>query len=134
MSLIFANSVNTDLRQGHDTCIDNSTDLRQGHDLPTLVNDSVFARIFFHETLHMRSFAKIKPSQTFPNLQYICKVIGLTFIIIPTLCLPEVKALRYMISLLPYVIRTKLSWAGSNVSKHLIAPTFQFQSICKMFH
>ena len=24
---------------------------------------------YFHETLHMRSFAKIKPSQKFPNLQ-----------------------------------------------------------------
>ena len=25
---------------------------------------------YFHETSHMRSFAKIKPSQKFPNYQY----------------------------------------------------------------
>ena len=108
MSLIFANSVN------RHTCIDNANDLRQGHDLPISVNDRVFSPgfFFFHETLHRRSFAKFK---TLANISKFTvhmqsyPVIGLTFIFIPTLCLPEVKALRYVISLLPYVIRTKLS-------------------------
>ena len=26
--------------------------------------------LYFHETSHMQSFAKIKPSRKFPNLQY----------------------------------------------------------------
>ena len=26
--------------------------------------------VYFHETSHMRSFANIKPSQKFPNVQY----------------------------------------------------------------
>ena len=45
----------------------------QGYDLPISVVDSDFAisrGFYFHETSHMRSFAKIKPSRKFPNLQY----------------------------------------------------------------
>ena len=49
---------------------------RQGHDLPISVNDRVISAFredfIFHETSHMRSFAKIKPSRKFPNLQNTC--------------------------------------------------------------
>ena len=35
-------------------------------------SDSAISRgFYFHETSHMRSFAKFKPSRKFPNLQYI---------------------------------------------------------------
>ena len=43
------------------------------HDLSSSVNGShdVISRgFYFHKTSHMRSFAKIKPSLKFPNLQY----------------------------------------------------------------
>ena len=44
------------------------------HDLPISVNDRVISPIreglIFHETSHMRSFAKIKLSRKFQNLQY----------------------------------------------------------------
>ena len=41
------------------------------HDLPLSVNNIMISQgFYFHETSHMRSFAKIKPSQKFPNLQY----------------------------------------------------------------
>ena len=47
---------------------------RLRHELPTSVNDrliSTFREEFYcHETSHMRSCAKIKPSRKFPNLQY----------------------------------------------------------------
>ena len=47
--------------------------LRQ--DLPISIIDKVilpFSRgFYFHETSHMRSFAKIKSSRKFPNLQYV---------------------------------------------------------------
>ena len=42
--------------------------LRLGHDLPRSVNNSDFAFLggfYFHETWHMQSFGKIKPSQKF---------------------------------------------------------------------
>ena len=42
--------------------------------LPISVNDSDFAksrRFHFHETSHLRSFANIKTSRKFQNLQYI---------------------------------------------------------------
>ena len=45
---------------------------RRRHDLPISVNARVnlpFYKGFFRETSHMRSFAKIKPSQKFSNLQ-----------------------------------------------------------------
>ena len=42
-------------------------------DLPISINDRVIFAIsqgfYFHETLHMQSFAKIKSSREFPNLQ-----------------------------------------------------------------
>ena len=44
--------------------------LRQRQDLPISVNHRVispFHEGFFHETSHMRSFNKIKPSQKYPN-------------------------------------------------------------------
>ena len=48
---------------------------RLGHDLPISVQDRVispFSRGFnFHETSHMGSFAKIKPSRKIPNLQHV---------------------------------------------------------------
>ena len=47
--------------------------LRLGHDLHISVkgqSDFGLSRgFYFHETSHMRSFAKIKPLQKFPNLQ-----------------------------------------------------------------
>ena len=46
---------------------------RTGHDLPISVNDSDIANsrgFDFPESSHMRSFAKIKFSRKFPNLQY----------------------------------------------------------------
>ena len=42
------------------------------HDLPISKRQCDFTisrGSYFHETLHMRSFAKIKPSRKFPNLQ-----------------------------------------------------------------
>ena len=42
------------------------------HDLPISVNDSdlfILRGFSFHETSHMHSFAKIKPSRKIPNLQ-----------------------------------------------------------------
>ena len=39
---------------------------RQGHDL------CISRGFYFHDTSHMRSFAKIKPSRKFPNLQNTC--------------------------------------------------------------
>ena len=46
---------------------------RLGHDLPiSEKGQSDFGNLggfYFHETSHMRSFAKIKPSQKFSNLQ-----------------------------------------------------------------
>ena len=44
--------------------------LRLGHDLPISVNDRVISP-FHEESMHMRSFAIVKPSRIFPNLQYI---------------------------------------------------------------
>ena len=48
--------------------------LRLGHDLPISVINRVIQRfheaLIFHESSHIKSFAKIKPSQKFPNLQY----------------------------------------------------------------
>ena len=42
------------------------------HDLPISVMDRVISRgFYFHENLHMQSFAKIKPSRKFPILQYL---------------------------------------------------------------
>ena len=45
---------------------------RQGRDLPISENDRVISPIhddfIFHETSHMLSFTKIKPSQNFPNI------------------------------------------------------------------
>ena len=41
---------------------------RQRHNLPISVNDRVIG-FYFHETSDMRSFAKIKHSLKFPNLQ-----------------------------------------------------------------
>ena len=41
---------------------------RQRHDLPSSVNDTVFMPfrgVHFHETSHMRSFAKINPRENF---------------------------------------------------------------------
>ena len=61
---IFANSVKRDICH-----IKNS---RLGHDIPTSVNDSDIAisrGFYFHETSHMRSFAKITLAK-FPNFQY----------------------------------------------------------------
>ena len=49
---------------------------RPGHDLPTSVNERVkmpFHKGFFIQTSPSRSFAKIKSSRKFPNLQYLCK-------------------------------------------------------------
>ena len=44
---------------------------RLGHDLPTSANDKlmfdILREFYIHETLHMRSSAKIKPSTKFPN-------------------------------------------------------------------
>ena len=65
-NFIFANNV-----KRHSCGAKNS---RQVHDLPIPVIDrmiSQFERIFFHETSHMPSFAKIKPSRKCPNLQYV---------------------------------------------------------------
>ena len=50
--------------------------LRQG--LPMSINDRVilpFREVFFHETSHMRSFAKIKSSRKLPILQYMSTII-----------------------------------------------------------
>ena len=33
-------------------------------------SNSISLGFYFHETSHMRSFAKIRPSREFPNLQY----------------------------------------------------------------
>ena len=63
---IFANSI-----KRHISDVKNSP-LRQ--DLPISIKDSDFAisrGFYFHETSHMRSFAKIKWSQKFLNLQYL---------------------------------------------------------------
>ena len=58
---IFANSVKT-----HICDVENS---RQWRDLPLSENDRVISSIrgifYFHETSHMRSFAKIRPSRNF---------------------------------------------------------------------
>ena len=41
---------------------------RLKHDLHISVNDRAISRgFYFHETSHIRSFAKIKPSRKFPN-------------------------------------------------------------------
>ena len=32
---------------------------------------AIFREFYFHETSHMLSFAKIRPSQKFPDIQYI---------------------------------------------------------------
>ena len=64
-NFIFANSVK---RHICDVKI-----MRFGHDLLISVNDSDFTitrGFYFHVTSHMRSLAKIKHSQNFPNLQY----------------------------------------------------------------
>ena len=58
---IFANSVKRR----------DAKNLRLGHYFPISVNDS-----HFHETSHMPSLAKIKPSRKFPNLQYMVKFFG----------------------------------------------------------
>ena len=55
-NFIFANSVKRKI------CLIRNS--RIGHDLPTSVNDSDFAisrGCYFHETSHLRSFAKVKP-------------------------------------------------------------------------
>ena len=43
-----------------------------GHDIHTVNfrNFAISRGFYFHETSHMRSFAKIKPSGKQPNLQY----------------------------------------------------------------
>ena len=63
-NFIFANSF-----KRHICDVKNS---RLGHDLPISVNDRVISAFlggeggYFHETSHMRSFVKIKPSRKFP--------------------------------------------------------------------
>ena len=46
---------------------------RLGHDLSISLNDRVISPFpddfFFHETSHMRRFAKINPLRKYPNLQ-----------------------------------------------------------------
>ena len=61
-NFIFANS---DIKH-----ICDAKNSRLVHDFP--ISDFAISRGFdFHETSHMRSFAKIKPSRKFTNLQYI---------------------------------------------------------------
>ena len=60
-NLIFANSVKRYICN-----VENSW---PWHELPTSVNDRVISPWFyFHESSHMRSLAKTKPSRKFPNL------------------------------------------------------------------
>ena len=69
-NFIFVNSI-----KGHISDVKN-LQLRQG--LPIAINDRVilpFPKVFsFHETSHMRSFAKFKSSRKFLNLQYACRM------------------------------------------------------------
>ena len=63
-NFIFTNSFKRHVFDAQNLCL--------RHDLPISVNNSDFAisvGFYFHETLHMQSFTKIKPSQKFPNLQ-----------------------------------------------------------------
>ena len=50
-----------------------AVNLQLGPNLHISVNDIVISAggFYFHETSHMRSFAKIKPSRKFTNLQYV---------------------------------------------------------------
>ena len=71
MRIFFANSI-----ERHISDVKN---LRLRHYLPISINESDFAisqGFNFHETSHMRSFAKIKSLQKFPNLQYMILVLA----------------------------------------------------------
>ena len=51
---------------------------RVRQDLLISINDSDFAILrgfYFHETSHMRCFAKINPSRKFPNLHYVADTV-----------------------------------------------------------
>ena len=95
-NFIFANSV-----KRHICDVNNS---QQGDYLSSSVNKrmiSPFREFYFHETSHMRRFAKIKPSRIFPNLLYTVLMPRLTWDVQYYFWLSEIITL--LITLSPYL-------------------------------